>query len=108
MAGDPGANSARGWDGELYSPLGQPVHSRDQQGSNLNAVSGTSLGPFHGRVGIPYVIPINLIVPHPHKDAGSQIIDGLPNVLDFRKCIFPDRSLTPSFTLLFPLVGGTH
>jgi hypothetical protein len=29
-------------------------------------------------------------------------------VLDFRKRIFPDRSLTPPFTLLFALIGRTH
>ena len=51
---------------------------------------------------------INLILPHVHKDAGRYIIDGLPNALDFRKCIFPDRSLAPLFALLFALVGSAH
>jgi hypothetical protein len=71
MAGDAGTNSARGRDGELYSALGQSVHSRDQQGFNLNAISGSSVRPFRGRVGIPYMISINLIVPHLHENAGS-------------------------------------
>ena len=51
---------------------------------------------------------INLIVPHVQEDTGREIIDGLPNALDFRKCIFPDRSLAPLLTLLFALVGGAH
>jgi hypothetical protein len=29
-------------------------------------------------------------------------------VLDFRKCIFPDRSLTPLFTLLLALLSSAH
>ena len=51
---------------------------------------------------------INLISPHVNEDTGRYIIDGLPNALDFRKCIFPDRSLAPLLTLLFALVGGAH
>ena len=51
---------------------------------------------------------INLILPHVQEDTGRQIIDGFPNTLDFRKCIFPDRSLTPLITLLFALLGGAH
>ena len=33
---------------------------------------------------------------------------GFPNVLDFWKCVAPDRSLAPLFTLLFALLGGAH
>jgi len=51
---------------------------------------------------------INLILPHVQEDTGRQIIDRLPNALDFRKCIFPDRSLAPLLALLFALVGGAH
>ena len=108
MAGDAGTNSARGWDGELYRALGQSVHSRDEQGSNLHAISGPSLRPFRRRVGIPHIISINLIVPHLHENGGSKIIDRLPKVLDFRKCILPDRPLTPLFALLFALISRTH
>src|SRR5580693_8252600 len=51
---------------------------------------------------------IDLILPHVQKDTGRYVIDGFPNALDFRKCIFPDRSLAPLLTLLFALVGGAH
>ena len=49
---------------------------------------------------------IDLILPHVQKDTGRYVIDGFPNALDFRKCIFPDRSLTPLITLLFALLGA--
>jgi hypothetical protein len=51
---------------------------------------------------------INLILPHVQEDTGRYIIDGLPNSLDLRKRIFPDRSFAPVLTLLFALVGGAH
>jgi hypothetical protein len=34
---------------------------------------------------------IDLILPHVQEDTRRYIIDGLPNVLDSRKRIFPDR-----------------
>ena len=51
---------------------------------------------------------INPISPHVQEDTGRYIIDGLPDALDFRKCIFPDRSLAPLLTLLFAPVRGAH
>src|SRR5215469_9052134 len=60
------------------------------------------------RFGIADIITINLLLPHLHKGAGSQVINGFPNVLDSGKCVAPDRSLAPLFALLFALIGGTH
>jgi hypothetical protein len=51
---------------------------------------------------------INLISPHVQENTGRYVIDGLPNALDFRKRIFPDRSLAPLLALFFALVGGAH
>src|SRR6516164_5033465 len=45
------------------------------------------------RFGIAGIITINPLLPHLHKGAGSKIINGFPNVLDFGKCVAPDRSL---------------
>ena len=52
------------------------------------------------RFGIAGIITINLLLPHLHEGARSQVINGFPNVLDFGKCVAPDRSLAPLFTLL--------
>ena len=60
------------------------------------------------RFGIAGVITINLLLPHLHEGAGSEVINGFQNVLDFGKCVAPDRSLAPLFTLLFALIRGTH
>jgi hypothetical protein len=61
-----------------------------------------------GRRGIASIKMIDLILPHVQEDTGRYIIDGLPNALDSRKCIFPDRTLAPLLTLLFALVRGAH
>ncbi len=63
---------------------------------------------MRGRFGVPGIKTINALLPHLHEDTGSKVVNRLPNVFDFRKCIFPDRSLAPLFTLLFTLVCSAH
>src|SRR6516165_2131711 len=60
------------------------------------------------RFGIAGIITINLLLPHLHEDTGSKIFNGLPNMFDFRKCVFPDSSLAPLFTFLFALIRSAH
>jgi hypothetical protein len=89
--------------------LGQPFGSRDEQRSNFDAISDASLRPLlRPRFGIAGIKTINPLLPHLHENTGRKIFNGLPNVLDFRKCIFPDRLLTPLFTLLLALVSSAH
>ena len=91
--------------------MGQPLDNPHQRKSNFDAISGALFGvSFCRHLRVAGIKTTNLIVPHLHKVTGSQIVDGLPNVFDIRKCIFPDRSLTPLllFSFFFALIGGAH
>jgi hypothetical protein len=51
---------------------GQSFDSCDEQRSNLDAISGSTLGPlFRRRFGIAGIKALNLILPHLHEDTGG-------------------------------------
>jgi hypothetical protein len=47
------------------------VDSRDEHGSNLDAISEPSLQPLFCRLGIAGIKPINSLLPHLHEDTRS-------------------------------------
>ena len=63
---------------------------------------------MHRRFRVAGIKTINTLLPHLHEDSRGNIFNGLPSMFDFRKCIFPDCSLAPLFTLLFALVCSAH
>jgi hypothetical protein len=71
--------------------------------------AAASLGPsIRRRFGIAVIKTMNPLLPHFNEGTGRKIFDGLPNMFNFRKCIFPDCSLAPFLTLQFALIGGAH
>jgi hypothetical protein len=42
------------------------------------------------RFGIAGIKTINPLLPHLHEGTGRKIFNGLPNMVDLRKCVFPD------------------
>jgi hypothetical protein len=60
---------------------------------SLRGVRATTPRLMRSRFGVTGIKTINTLLPHLHEDTRSKIFNGLPNLLDFRKCIFPDCSL---------------
>ena len=78
--------------------------------TNLDAISGLSLGSLirRRRLGIAGIKTIDTLLPRLHENTGSEIFNGLPNMFDFGKRVFPDSSLAPLFTFLFALIRSAH